>query len=502
MDRRQFLQLSALMAAGAAGASTGACAKLSPRYTGPEPFTRPEDKLLLTGATVIDVNGGQALEDHAVLIQNGRILQVCPGSRSRPAGADRIVDLHGAHVVPGIINAHCHMSLPGGMGFGPGMLLSYRRQLERNAEECIKHGVTTVRDMLAMGDFLDELRGKIARGEILGPRIHWCCAMDVHHGYTDRMVPFKKKRFWRAVDNPEQGRTAALEAMDQGADFIKLFQQPRELMMPGAPLPVMNEETLRAIRETAERNGKYVAMHHTTLEGLTRGLDAGVRSLEHMTTDRGVPETLVERLLRGDHSLIPTASVAFALAYPKPGDPNWGKGLCPRIEQERPRYMPALIREFCEPELVPSTLKYYYRLCNPASYESWHLIPWPDPATMNAAANEGAVNTDDLYRAGVPFGCGNDGGVPLIFPGAMYVEMRLLEEQGMPPADILRMATLNNARLLRMDGDLGTVERGKLADLAVFRKNPLQTVRNADHPELVFLQGRLVYRAPASPAPA
>jgi len=491
MDRRQFLQLSALLAAGAA---TGSCAELSPRYKGPEPFTLPDEKLLLTHASVIDVNRGRALKEHAVLIQNGRILKVFPPEAVQPSGADRVMDLQGAYVLPGIINAHCHMSLPGGMGFGPGMLLTYRRQLERNAEECIKHGVTAVRDMLAVSDFLDELQGKIGRGEILGPRIHRCCAMDVHDGYTGR-IPLKKKRFWRAVESPEQGRTAVLKAVDQGADFIKLFQQPRELMMPGKEVPMMNEETLRAIREAAERNGKYVALHHTTLEGLSNGLSAGIRSLEHMTTDQTVPESMVHRLLEGDHTLIPTATVAFSLAYPKPGDPNWGKGFCVRIEQERPRYMPDLIREFCEPELVPSTLKYYHQLCIPESYESWHLLPWPDPATMNAAANDGALNTDELYRAGVHFGCGNDGGVPLIFPGAMYVEMRLLEEQGIRPPDILRMATLNNARLLRIEKDLGSVERGKLADLVIFRENPLETVRNTASPELVFLQGRLVYRA-------
>jgi len=492
VDRRQFLQLSALVAAGAA---TGSCAELTSRYTGPEPPALPQEKLLLAGGSVIDVEHGRKRQGLAVLVQNGRILEVFPPEAVQPTGADRVLDLQGAHVLPGIINAHCHMTLPGGMGFGPGMVLAYRRQLERNAEECVKHGVTTVRDMLAMGDFLDELRGKIGRGEILGPRIHWCCAMDVRDGYTDRMVFFKKKRFWKAVETPEDGRDAVRQAVDQGVDFVKLFQQPRELVMPGEEVPMMSGEILRAIQEEADRNGTYAALHHTTLEGLANGLNAGVPSLEHMTTDRLIPENVARRLVEGGHTLIPTATVAFALSYPVPGDPNWGKGFCVRIEQERPRYMPDLIREFCEPELVPSTLKYYHRLCDPASYESRHLLPWPDPTTMNAAANDGSVNAGDLYRAGATFGCGNDGGVPLIFPGAMYVEMRLLEEQGMKPADILRMATLNNARLLRADRDLGTVERGKLADLAVFRENPLETVRNLERPELVFLQGRLVYRA-------
>ncbi|MEW6076458.1 MAG: amidohydrolase family protein [Thermodesulfobacteriota bacterium] len=492
MNRRQFLQLAALAAMGTA---TNSCARLSPRRVAPEPLARPEDYLLLTGCSIIDVARGIALKDHALLIRNRRIAAVLPPEAERPAAADRTLDLKGAWVMPGIINAHCHMSLSGAMGFGPGMIMAFERQLERNAEECVRHGVTTVRDMLSMGVFLEDLRHKIGRGDVLGPRIQWSSALDVRDGYTDRMLPFfKKTPFWQPVDTPEEGRLAVRRAADRGANFIKLFQQPRELLMPGSTIPVMDGTTVRAIQDEAERLGKYVAMHHTTLDGLMTGLDAGVPSLEHMATDKGIPEAAARRIIDNGHTIIPTASVAFALAYPRHGDVNWGKGFSVRIEQERRQSMPALIEEFCEPELAGSTLKYHRRLCDPASYESRHLFPWPDPTVMNAAANDGALNTIDLYRAGVTFGCGNDGGVPLIFPGAMVLEMRLLEEQGMRPADILRMATLNNARLIREEDNLGSVEPGKLADLVVFRDNPLETVQNAARPEMVFMGGRLVYR--------
>ncbi len=492
MDRRQFLQLSAALALGTAA---GSCARLTPRQTRPEPLTRPEESLLLTHCTVVDVVSGQALPDRAVLIQNHRIQQVFPPEAPRPAGVHRVLDLQGAFLMPGIINAHCHMTLPGGFGFGLGTLLAYTRQLERHAEECVKHGVTTVRDMLAVSDFLADLRQKIGHGEILGPRIHWSAAMDVDDGYTDRMIVyFKEKPFWYKVGTPQQGRRAVQQAVDRGADFIKLFQQPRELVMPGETVPVMDLATTAAIQEEAEKHGKYVALHHTTLDGLNMGLAAGVPSLEHMTTDQGIPEAAARKILDNRHTLVPTASVAFALAYARAGDPNWGKGFSVRIAQERPRYMPDLIEEFCEPELCASTQKYYHRLCDPASFERWHLLPWPDPTVMNAAANDGAVNIRELYRAGAIFGCGNDGGVPLIFPGAMYLEMQLLEEQEIKPADILRMATINNARLLRRESDLGTVEAGKLADLAVFVENPLETMKHLQKPEMVFLDGRLAYK--------
>ena len=259
MDRRQFLQLSGLFAATAA---TGSCTHQTPRHRQPEKLTHPGEKLLPTNASVIDVVQGRQRRERQVLIQNGRIVDLIPPEAAFPAGADREVDLQGAYILPGLMNSHCHMTLPGGTGFGPGFILSYKRQPERNAEECIKHGVTTVRDMLAVSDFLDELKDKISAGEILGPRIHWCCAMDLKDGYTGRLPAFKRKRFWRVVSKPEDAQDTVHRAVDQGADFIKLFQQPRELVLPGGKIPTMNRKTLHAIRREADRHGKYVAIHH------------------------------------------------------------------------------------------------------------------------------------------------------------------------------------------------------------------------------------------------
>lgn len=492
MNRREFLQLSAVLAA---GTTTGSCAQLTPRYASPKKLTRPEEKLLLKNASVVEVSQGILMVGCRILIQHGRIIDVFQEARREPVDAERELDLKGTYVIPGLINAHCHMSLPGGIGFGPGFVMAYKRQLERNSEECIKHGVTTVRDMLAIGDFLEELGTKISRNEIVGPRILTCCAMDVEHGYGDQMCYFGKERFWQETNNPEEGREAVWFAMDHGADFIKLFQQPKELFIPGKPLPVMDTDTIRAIREEADRQGTYVALHHTEASGFHRALSAGIRSLEHMVTDTVLDQEDVHGLLNGDHFIVPTATVAFALANERRGDPNWGKGFSLRIAEERAEKLPELIAEFCEPELVRSTLKFSKRLSNPDSYESWHPIPWPDPATMNAAATIGSTNTKVLQEAGVTFGCGNDGGVPLIFPGAMAVEMVLLQEQGLKPSDILRMATINSARLLQRDQEIGTVEKGKVADLVVFKENPLETMYNTLHPRKVFQGGRLAFSA-------
>ncbi len=492
LTRREFLTLTA---AGVAGATADSCIQLTPRYCKPEPLTRREELLSLSNASVVDVRTATILPQHTLLLRHGKILEVYHPERASIVHPDREIDLAGAYVLPGLINAHCHMTLPGAIGFGVTFLAAYKRQLERNCEQCITRGITTVRDMLAISDFLDELTAKIALGDIVGPRILRCCAMDIRGSYGDKMSLFAKNRYWRLVDTPEQAREHVRAALEQGADCIKLFQQPKELFLPGKQLPVMPTPVIAAIQDEADRYGKMVALHHTTLSGLLKGLEAGVRSFEHMVTDASVPEHAVQSLLYNQCYLVPTASVAFALAYERKGDPHWGKGFTLRIAHERPKVLPDLIRTFCEPELVPSTIRFFEKLSTPRSFESFHLLPWPDPSTMNAAADTGAHNTSALYEAGVMFGVGNDGGVPLIFPGALGLELVLLEEQGLKPPDLLRMATINNAQLLQIDKDLGTVEAGKIADLVVCKDNPLTTMRTLQAPLMVFQSGELVYRS-------
>ena len=492
MDRRRFLQLSA---ATAAMASTESCTHLTPRYTLPEGLTRPEEGLLLVGASVVDVAAGEVRPGALVLIRDGRIEQVFARHPGEAVAADRVVDLRGAFVMPGLINAHCHMTLTGGLGFGPGYFMAYERQLERNAEECVKHGVTTVRDMLALSDIVDKLRDKIARGEVAGPRILTCCCIEVEDGYGQAMGFLRDERYRQTANGPEEGKEAVRRGVDGGADFIKLFQQPRELLLPGKALPVMDVETMRAIRDQADRLGLYATVHHTEASGLDRALEADVPGLEHMVTDCTVDDGRIRKLVDGGHVVVPTATVAFALAYGRRGDPNWGKGFSVRIAEERARVMPELIEAYCEPELVGSTMRFYRRLCDPDSYERWHLFPWPDPTTMNAAANLGSVNMTRLHEAGVTFGCGNDGGIPLAWPGALALEMVMLEEQGIGTADVLRMATLNNVRLMGLEDEIGTVEPGRVADLVVVDHNPLDTARNLLEPRMVFQAGRMAYRA-------
>jgi imidazolonepropionase-like amidohydrolase len=441
----------------------------------------------LTNASIIDVSDGTVMDRTCIIVAGGKIAELLIKEQAVGVGADRTMDLAGAFLTPGLINAHCHMTLPGAISTRAGLLAAYRRQIERGATECVRHGVTTVRDMMAFAAPMRSLKRKIARGGFVAPRIVNCCALDVRKGYTRMTAMLSDDEFWQPADYPLEAREAIQDAHARGASFIKLFQQTRQLTYPGRKLKVMDERTIRAPCEEAGKLGMPIAMHHTGAEGLERGLAGPVTSLEHMAHDRMLSDD--EAAAAKGRFFVPTASVAFCLAYESADDPNWGRDPLPRMAEERKRIFPDLIREFSEPELVDGTLDLFNKLSNPAYFETKRMIPVPRVKAMTAAATTGRENMMKLRSAGAQFGCGNDGGVPLIFPGALAVEMTLMQESGFSPAEVLRAATLTNAKILGMDDKIGSIAAGKIADLAVFAKNPLEDARNANHPLLVLQNG-------------
>lgn len=495
MNRREFMTYSAALAG---GLMLGSCAPGTSRYTGPSPVARMEEKLVLKNVSIVDVETGKLARQNNILLQNGLIAYIFEDSQWPNVQADRVLDLGKAFVMPGMINAHCHMTAPCGISMRATALFVYQRQVERNAEECIKHGVTTVRDMLSVSDWIsgvEWLQERIAHNKIAGPRIIRSCAIDIDNGYSDFLTAFSRKKSWKQVSSVKEARRAVRSAAATGADFIKLFQQRTKLIMPCDEIPLMSQELINAICEEAARNNMPVAMHHTEIVGMEKGIAGGVTSLEHMASDGPITDETIRILVDNETYMVPTAMIAYAFAFPMNNDPNWGSKNTLRIEELRRQTLPGLLNEFCEPEFARGSMGFYKKFSDPKSYEKTHLIPWPCPRLMNASANQGADNTLILHEAGVNFGCGNDGGVPFSFPGAIGFEMMLLEELGIKTPELLKMVTINNARLLGLEKKLGTIKSPKIADLVVFTKNPLESAKNTFKPKMVFQKGRLVYEA-------
>ncbi len=493
MNRRDFIKYTSTLGVISLFdvANTG-CAELTPKLK-PAEFKIPEGAgLLLKNLNLVDVKEGKTIYPSHILIR-GKIIEEISYGNECPE-CEITLDLNGKYAIPGIINAHCHLTLPGAFGLRLKFLTSLKRQIERNAEECLRHGVTTVRDMLGFPEALDRIQKAIAKGELLGPRILRNTAVQVDSGYGEALSIIGGKRMIIGIRSAEEARKAVKYAChNNNADFIKTFLQYNQLWLPGEPLPVLDDKMLQAIVDEAEKHGRPVALHHTSLEGFRRALKTGAHSLEHMAIDNLLTDEDIELLLKSNTGIIPTASVAWALAFRRNGDPlSESKEVQEIIEDRRERIVSHL-DEFAEPAIKEVALTYLEKFSDPSYFDEKHLMLTPEPKFFNSAAVIGNRNLLHLVEAGALIGCGNDGGIPFVFPGSMALEMGILQRLGIKPAEILRMATINNAKILRIADRIGSLEKGKIADLVVLSANPLEDILNTARIEKVFFEGALKF---------
>jgi imidazolonepropionase-like amidohydrolase len=492
MKRREFIKSSAWLGTAFLAPFTSlGCASASPPLQPLDFPVAPGSRILLKNVRIVDVEDDRIIFPGHILLRDQAIEQISEYSDFPPA--ELTLDLQGKYAIPGLINGHCHLTLPGAADLGLGFLLAWGRQCERNAEECLRHGVTTVRDMLGFPGKLEEMKKNIASGKMLGPRILRGIGIQVRGGYGLDFALLGGEKMVRAIRSVAEVKEQVSRACEDGADFIKTFLQYTKLWIPTPALPVLSDAELIAIQQEAEKHGKVVAVHHTSVEGFRKNLRAGIQSFEHMPRDQELTDTDVEAFVKSGAGINPTASVAWALSFPRNGDPYADAPEVKQIIEDKKARLPKILDEFAEESIRKTALENYRKLSDPDYFEHWHLMITPEPKIFTAAAVIGSRNLHRLVRAGALVGCGNDGGIPFDFPGAMALEMGILQRSGLPPKDILRMATINNAKIIRMSDRIGSLKKGKLADIVILAENPLADIENLGKVEKVFFEGKLKY---------
>jgi imidazolonepropionase-like amidohydrolase len=249
----------------------------------------------LTGARLVDGTGNAPRENVTITIEGDRIRDVCDGT----AGTSGLVDVSGRTVVPGLVEAHVHMSgvpVPKGLeAYG----------VEKAARDFIASGITTVRDLGAYGRWLFDLRDAIELGLCIGPRLILCG--QIVAASSAGALTFGT--MYRAADGPVEMRKAAREQRAQGADFIKV-------MATGA-LNVAHEnidpaqttrEELEAVVDEAQRLRIPVAAHAEGVGGIRMSVEVGVNTLEHGEEAWKAPEILAA-MAEKQIILVPTLSL-------------------------------------------------------------------------------------------------------------------------------------------------------------------------------------------------
>lgn len=380
--------------------------------------------LLLRNALLLDVTTG-AYTEADLRCAEGRVAETGHGLRA-PEGT-RVVDLAGAHVVPGLIDAHVHVTAStANLGSLRSMSPSYvAAHSARIMGGMLERGFTTVRDASG-ADF--GLADAQAEGLIRGPRLLFCgkglSQTGGHGDFRGRGEHLNDDHpccagVGRVVDGVDAVRAAARDELRKGAHHIKLMASG------GVASPTdridstqFSMDELGAAVEEAQAANRYVAAHAYTARAVNRALEAGVRSIEHGNL---IDDTSVELFLRHEAYLVPTLVTYWALQ--------------------------AEGREFG------------------LSEQSWRKV--------DEVLEAGLVALERAARGGVRLAYGTD------LLGGMHrhqnQEFRLRAEV-QQPIDVLRAATTGAAELVGMAGELGTLAVGAHADLLVLDGDPLEDI--------------------------
>lgn len=387
--------------------------------------------MIIIKGRIIDGNGDTPLEKGVVVVEDNVITAVCQEHEYPIPENAQVICVPDGTIMPGFIEGHCHM------GLGDNYLNWFNEHVfnkviraERDMEDLLDGGFTSLREC---GGLTNYLKKSQEEGRIRGPRIFSagkCISQTNGHGDAIREYPLELSQHPQRVfstylaDGVPEVRKAARMQLREGAEFLKIMGTGGFADQGNSVLrrEYSNEE-LRALVEEAEKWGTYVAAHCHGLNGIKACISAGVRSIEHASY---IDDEACDALMRIDGWIVPTLATGFRA------------------------------RENLEN-------------CTPWLREKM-LTGWDEKLECLRNAKQRGVT----IAFGADFGGGGGEVTPFILNGLEFP--LLVEHAGLTPMEAIMAATKTNARLLLSEDSLGTLEKGKLADIVVADGNPLDNI--------------------------
>ena len=476
---------------------------LAAAVAAPGAQTPPARVTAITGATLIDGTGGAPIPDAVVIVTGDRITAAGPrGSVSVPPGA-AILNAGGQFIVPGFIDTNVHLSLYGGVNDRYETLVRYNaRQPEivlEAAQLQLKHGVTTVRDSYGVLPALVATRDRINRGEATGARIlaagnivGWGGPYSVSFSLIREagLTLFQEQMNDQITQGagedlvdmtPDELRVAINAYLDKGPDFVK-FGGTAHFARPS--FIGFSPEAQRVMVEEAHKRGKKAETHSTTPDGLRLSVEAGIDGIQHpeMLGPRELPPALIRQIVEQQiacNMLVNTIT----------GD-AWAKHLKDR-EAAQKKLADEATKAAANGTTRAKTSAEQRKEAADTGEEM--ELRRKNAKALIAAGAVVTVGTDNYWAAAAELSRApkvetQDHGIGTILAIEGLVEL------GMTPLQAIVAGTKNGAFAAGRSADLGTIERGKVADLLVLGADPLADIKNIRAIRTLMVGGRVVDR--------
>ncbi|MGO1538813.1 MAG: amidohydrolase family protein [Leucobacter sp.] len=427
---------------------------------------------VLRDISVVDGTGGDTLNDAFIEVRGNTVVAIGKMVEYTPVAGAEEVSLPGRYVMPGLIDAHVHLS--GGRAeiddqeigvVAEPMLLKAMRSVYE-AQQLLKRGFTTVRDISWNGLYLKRI---FFEQQLPGPKIVACgpgLTRTGGHGDLFQFSPdyVAENPVWGVVaDGQEEVRKAVRRNLREGADAIKVWVSggdnwPHDRIQD---VHYSMDELRTCVEEAHRQKGTIVAAHAENREAIDMAVDAGCDTIEHgEEIDRDLAQKMVER----GTILVPTLQLIV----------NWYRDFIPLSGEGRSPVRP---EAFLYRDLYDERDESFGEAYGEAAEQSFR--------TALAAGVKIALGSDTVYEPLTKYG------------EYSALEFKALVQCGMTVAQAINAATQVSSEAVGMSHMIGTLEEGKLADMLVLRVDPtrdaevIYDVRNHDR---VYCDGKLTVR--------
>ncbi len=391
----------------------------------------PQGTVVFKGARIITMKGEEVIENAVLVVKENRIAEIGrEGEVAIPSGA-KVIDVKGKTIIPGLVDVHAHVG-----HFRHG--LSPQKHWPYYAN--LAYGVTTTHDPSTNTEMVFALSELVKSGQMVGPRVF----------STGTILYGADGDFKAEINSLDDARSAIRRTMAFGAFSVKSYNQPRR------------EQRQMVIQAAREQQCMVVPEGGSTFfHNMTMILD-GHTGIEHNIPVAPIYNDVIQLWKNSRTGYTPTLIVNYGSVN---GENYWYQHTNVWENQRLLSYTPR--------DVIDARAR-HRTMIPEEEYENGHILT--------------SRSVKKLADEGVKVNVGGHGQIQGI---GVHWEIWMLAQGGMSPHEALKAATLNGAEYVGLDSDIGSLEKGKLADLVVLDENPLDNIRNTETIRYVMVNGRL-----------